>query len=419
MQDSRRGLPASAEQRPRRRRLAAAALATAALMTLAACSQAASGATDSKGKDTSPSKPESGAGTTKSAGIRVAPLTDGKDVIPGEPVTVKAAGGKLESVSVSVSAEGGKALDGELSADGTSWSSAHGTDYGTTYTLAARYTDADGSKKTSEKTLTTLSKDQIFVGTYNVNKNSTVGVALPVSVVFNKPIHDKAAVEKKLKVTASPAVEGSWSWMKDRDGKDRVDYRPKEYWKPGTKVKFRMDLVGVKNGDQVGTQKREIDFTIGKSVVSTVDVTKKTMTVAENGKVLRTLKVSTGKKKFETWNGTMVVLSKVPSIRMDSSTVGIFGPEAYDMKSVKWDVQLTPSGTYAHAAPWNEGKFGRVNASHGCIGMSTADAKWFYDRVDFGDPVTTVNSTDTVAVNNGYGDWNVDWAKWQSGSALK
>ncbi|QUW85504.1 hypothetical protein SMIR_41255 (plasmid) [Streptomyces mirabilis] len=30
---------------------------------------------------------------------------------------------------------------------------------------------------------------------------------------------------------------------------------------------------------------------------------------------------SDGKKTFETWNGTMVVLSKVPTIRMDSSTV--------------------------------------------------------------------------------------------------
>ncbi|MGW0704238.1 L,D-transpeptidase [Streptomyces sp. NPDC002867] len=94
-------------------------------------------------------------------------------------------------------------------------------------------------------------------------------------------------------------------------------------------------------------------------------------------------------------------------------------PCTSSLGDVKWDVQLTPSGTYAHAAPWNEGKFGKVNGSHGCIGMSTKDAKWFYDRVHFGDPVTVINSTDTVAVNNGYGAWNVDWATWQEGSALK
>lgn len=402
--------------RPGRRRLAPAALAVAALATLTACSQTASGSTESKRQGGSaPSRSETQP-EKKPDGITVSPLAGGKNVIPGEPVTVEAEGGKLESVSLT--AQDGESVDGRLSADGTSWISAHPTEYGTTYTLVARYTDTEGKAKTSERAFTTLDKDKVFVGTYNVDEGSTVGVALPVSVVFNKPVHDKAAVERRLSVTSSPAVEGSWSWMKDRDGKDRVDYRPEEYWKPGTKVKFRMDLVGMENGGLSGTQKREIGFTVGKSVVSTVDVVKKTMTIAKNGKVLRTLKVSTGKKTFETWNGTMVVLSKVPSIRMNSATVGIFGPEAYDMKSVKWDVQLTPSGTYAHAAPWNEGKFGRVNASHGCIGMSTADAKWFYDRVDYGDPVTVVNSKDTVAVNNGYGAWNVDWQTWKKGSAL-
>ncbi|MER8046672.1 Ig-like domain-containing protein [Streptomyces sp. NPDC094032] len=404
------------------RRLAAAAFATTALLTAGACAAPAAGPA---GQPKAPSDSAS-PGTTSlpdsaAEPVALSPLAGragGADesVIPGEPLTVTAPAGRLESVSVT--GADGKRLDGRTSPDGTAWVSSHGTGYGARYTVSARVNGADGSARTVTRSFTTLRKSEIFVGTYNVNQGSTVGVALPVSVVFNKPIHDRAAIERKLSVTASPAVEGSWSWMKDRDGKDRVDYRPKEYWKPGTKVTFRMDLVGVRDGALVGTQKREIGFTVGKAVTSTVDVVRKTMTVSENGRPLRTLKVSTGKKTFETWNGTMVVLSKVPTIRMNSATVGIFGQEAYDLGAVKWDVQLTPSGTYAHAAPWNEGKFGRVNASHGCIGMSDADAKWFYDRVDFGDPVTVVNSVDTVAVNNGYGAWNVDWATWRKGSAL-
>ncbi|MFF8378450.1 L,D-transpeptidase [Streptomyces sp. NPDC015661] len=79
---------------------------------------------------------------------------------------------------------------------------------------------------------------------------------------------------------------------------------------------------------------------------------------------------------------------------------------------------LADDGTYAHVAPWNEGRFGRVNASHGCIGMSDADAKWFYDRMNYGDPVTVVDSLDTVATDNGYGAWNVDWTTWRKGSTL-
>jgi lipoprotein-anchoring transpeptidase ErfK/SrfK len=207
--------------------------------------------------------------------------------------------------------------------------------------------------------------------------------------------------------------------MKDRDGKDRIDYRPKTYWKPSTAVTLRVNLAGVDAGGGVyGTQDRIVGFTIGKSVVTTIDVVRKQLTLAESGKVVETLPVSTGKAGFETWNGTMVVLSKVPSITMDSKTVKIFGTEAYNLKDVKWDVQLTPSGTYTHAAPWNEGKFGKINGSHGCIGMSTTDAKRFYERVQPGDPVTVVKSKDTVPTNNGYGDWNVDWATWKAGSAL-
>ncbi|MCY0949848.1 L,D-transpeptidase [Streptomyces sp. H27-S2] len=342
----------------------------------------------------------------------------GETPVPvSQKITVKAEGGSLTSVEVSSPGHG--TVAGTLSPDKSVWTSSSPLAPGAEYTVTAQGADNGGAKLTKTASFTTQAAANTFVGTYNVNKGSTVGVAMPVSITFNKPIQDKAAVERKLAVTASPAVDGSWSWMKDRDGKDRVDYRPKEYWKPGTDVTLRMDLAGVDAGGGVyGTQQREVNFRIGDAVTSTVDVEKKTMTVAKNGKVLRTLNVSTGKKDFETWNGTMVVLSKVPSIRMNSATVGIFGPEAYDMEDVKWDVQLTPSGTYAHAAPWNEGKFGRVNASHGCIGMSTEDAKWFYDQVNPGDPVTVVNSVDTVAVNNGYGDWNVDWVTWKKGSAL-
>lgn len=403
--------------RRRHRRLGLTALVTAALVTLAACTGQAASDPSSGGAAPADREASSG-GAPDEAVVALAPTTDDEDVIPGEPLTVTVDSGTLETVAVAT--EGGQALEGEVSSDGTSWTSEHPTEYGTSYTLQAEIAAAAGGEATAyDSTFTTLSRDDTFIGTYLPDQGTTVGVAMPVSIVFDKPIHDKAAVERQLEVTSTPAVEGAWSWMTDRDGKDRIDFRPRAYWEPGTEVTLRMDLVGVDaGGGLIGTQNRVVDFTIGDAVVSTVDVDAMTMTVERNGELLRTLPVSTGKEGFETWNGTMVVLSKVPSIRMNSATVGIFGPEAYDLGNVKWDVQLTPSGTYAHAAPWNEGKFGVVNASHGCIGMSTADARWFYDQVKLGDPVTVINSTDTVAVNNGYGAWNVDWETWQEGSAL-
>ncbi|MDX3076724.1 L,D-transpeptidase [Streptomyces sp. MI02-7b] len=415
MTDSRRERRTGVNRRPQRRTLGHAALVAAALVALAACTQPAS---ESPPAPTSASPgTRAPAAQSDTASVTFSPAMAGRKVIPGEPLTVESRGGRFTSVSVT--ADDGRTLDGSLSADGTSWTSSLATDYATTYALKARIKSSDDSTATRTSTFTTLSKQKTFVGEYYPDKGATVGVAMPVSIVFNKPVHDKAAVERGLKVTAAPAVEGAWSWMKDRNGKDRIDYRPEKYWAPGTKVTLEMDLVGVNAGGGLyGIQNRKVGFTVGASVISTVDVVKKTMTVAENGRAIRTLPVSTGKKGFETWNGTMVVLSKVPTIRMNSASVGIFGPEAYDLGEVKWDVQLTPSGTYIHAAPWNEGKFGRVNGSHGCIGMSTADAKWFFGKVKVGDPVAVVNSKDTVATNNGYGDWNIGWKTWQQGSAL-
>jgi lipoprotein-anchoring transpeptidase ErfK/SrfK len=353
------------------------------------------------------------------AQLRITPAADDSAVSVHRKVTVRAGDGEITGVKVT--AEGPGALKGTLSDDAHTWTSSERLAPGVTYQVEARATGDNGERLSRNATFTTAEppKDRSFVGEYHPDKGTTVGVAMPVSIVFNKPVRDKAAVERRLKVSSGPSVEGAWSWMTDRDGKDRIDFRPRTYWKPGTEVTLRMSLDGVDVGGLYGTQNRVVRFRIGDAVTTTVDTARKTMTVSENGRKLRTLPVSAGKKGYETWNGTMVVLEKTPTIRMNSRTVQIFGPEAYDLGSVKWDVRLTPSGTFVHAAPWNEGKFGRSNGSHGCIGMSTADAKWFYDHVHPGDPVTVIRSTDTVDANNGYGDWNVDWATWQAGSALK
>ncbi|WP_405875583.1 MULTISPECIES: Ig-like domain-containing protein [unclassified Streptomyces] len=382
------------------------ALASAAAVLLAACS--AGGKGDGGADDGNKGGPPA---------IVVQPGADSGKVPVSRKVTVRARGGSLTSVEVTSPGPG--KVSGNWSKDRSMWTSTTPLAPGATYTVRANGKASAGPALDRTASFTTEAPKNAVVGEYYPDKGTKVGVAMPVSITFNKPIQDRAAIERKLRVTASPAVEGAWNWMKDRNGKDRVDYRPERYWKPGTDVTLRMDLAGVNaGGGAYGTQQRVVNFRIGDAVTSTMDVRKKTMVVARNGKALRTLKVSSGKEGFETWNGTMVVLSKVPTIRMNSSSVRIFGQEAYDLGKVKWDVQLTPSGTYVHAAPWNEGKFGVVNGSHGCIGMSTSDAEWFYDQVHLGDPVTVLHSVDTVATNNGYGDWNVDWATWKQGSAL-
>ena len=48
---------------------------------------------------------------------------------------------------------------------------------------------------------------------------------------------------------------------------------------------------------------------------------------------------------------------------------------------------MTYSGEFLHAAPWSVAYQGHANVSHGCTGMSTANAGWLYHHSQLGDVV--------------------------------
>ena len=104
---------------------------------------------------------------------------------------------------------------------------------------------------------------------------------------------------------------------------------------------------------------------------------------------------------------------------MDSATVDIpkGSPDAYKL-TVKDAMRLTWSGEYLHAAPWSVGSQGVANVSHGCTGMSNANAQWMFNHSLVGDVVKYVNSTRPLEQGNGYTDGNIPWTQWLAGSAL-
>ncbi|MEU6823062.1 L,D-transpeptidase [Streptomyces atriruber] len=241
----------------------------------------------------------------------------------------------------------------------------------------------------------------------NVSSGQTVGVGMPISLTFARPVPvaERAAVERRLKVETNPGVTGSWSWVKDRNLLEgqRVDYRPREPWKPGTEVTVRAGS---------GTTRT---FEVGRSLVATVDVRTHTMKVVKDGRV-REVKVTAGAPGMDTWNGTMVVLDKQSRVLMDSRTVG-YGKAYKDYYN--FAVHLTTSGTYLHENPNANATAGESNVTHGCIGLATdGTARRFYEEVIPGDIVRVVGSKETVAAGNGYGGWNVGWKQWRAGSAL-
>ncbi|MEU1788539.1 Ig-like domain-containing protein [Streptomyces sparsogenes] len=338
----------------------------------------------------------------------------------GEPVEVAASGGTLDSVTVT-DGRGGR-LTGTMSRHGRTWTSDRNAAPGTTYTVKAATRAEGGTAGSARSSFTTPAADLVNKVDWRPGDDSTVGVAQPVSLVFDRPVKDKAAVEKQLKVTTSNNTEGSWGWMKDLSGKDRVDWRPKEYWRPGTEVTLDARLNGTDSGGGGGWFVRDykLGFTIGARQVVKVDLDSKRLTLERDGKAVRTFPVSGGTPGPDTgsWRGTEVLMAKEGTIRMNSETVGL--GNAYD-EMVDYSMRLTWSGTYAHAAPWNAAYFGKANRSHGCIGMSDADAAWLYERVRVGDPfeVKGAETKGRVALNNGFGDWNVGWEEWRAKSALR
>jgi lipoprotein-anchoring transpeptidase ErfK/SrfK len=248
---------------------------------------------------------------------------------------------------------------------------------------------------------------------------ATVGVAMPISVVFSHPVARSArqAVEEALKVTTSTPLSGAWHWY----GSTRVDWRPQAFWPSGTKVSVDAQLKNVGDGNgRWGTHDYHHSFTIGADTETKVNVPGHWMKVYRNGSLVKTMPIDAGSPQFPSWDGTMAVIDKQAEVRMTSCSVGIScdksSPNYYDL-TLPWDVHLTFSGTYVHYSTGDPYP-GHSYGSHGCVHLSLADAQWYYNYVEQGDPVTITGSPrGNAAGDNGYAAFNLSWSDWLSGSA--
>ncbi|MFF8384676.1 L,D-transpeptidase [Streptomyces kanasensis] len=406
--------------------VAAAALWAGAAVGLTGC--AAAGGAGAPGAPGAPGgRPDRAVGDT----IRITPRDGAEGVAPDARLEVRVPDGRLEAVRVRRIEDAQPAdVPGALSPDGLSWRPAPGTRLATAakYAVDAVALDGHGRRSARHSTFTTLVPDHRFIGYFSPENRSTVGTGMIVSFHFNRPVRDRAAVERAIRVTADPPVEVAGHWF----GADRLDLRPEEYWRPGTEVTVDVRLRDVEAAPGVyGIQQRTVRFTIGRSQVSLVDAEAHTMQVRRDGRLLATLPVTAGAPKTTTYNGRMVVTELYEVTRMNGATVGFKdarGKSEYDIKDVPHAMRLTTSGTFLHGNYWAPPTtFGRTNVSHGCVGLrdvkggsTETPAGWFFERTLVGDVVEVVNSRDrTVAPDNGLGGWNMDWRKWKAGSALR
>ncbi|MGH3371767.1 MAG: L,D-transpeptidase, partial [Nocardioidaceae bacterium] len=349
------------------------------------------------------------------AGVTVTPAEGAKSVRPDQPVKVKASSGTLEKVTLRD--DDGDTVTGSYDEAKATWTSVSQLQPGASYTLTGSARGTDGKVVDIRSTFRTLTAGLKLKASMAPLQGETVGVAMPIQIFWNNNVTDKAAVERRLSVKTSVPVEGSWYWLNDK----QVNYRPKTYWPAGTKVAVDIATQGVHAGGEVwGSASRHIEFTIGRSVVANVNVQKHIMVVRIDGKVARSIPVTAGKEGFTTRSGVKVIMEKYRVKRMDARTVGIQpgDPEYYDIRDVQYAQRVTSSGEFVHGAPWSSGSQGSANVSHGCVGMSTENGKWFYDHSIRGDVVDTVGTSKRMELTNGYGDWNLTWSQWLAGSAL-
>jgi lipoprotein-anchoring transpeptidase ErfK/SrfK len=163
-----------------------------------------------------------------------------------------------------------------------------------------------------------------------------------------------------------------------------------------------------------------VKFHVGDAVISKVNAQTHQMKTFINGNLVKTTPITTGKPGHTTRSGVKVIIEKFRQKRMNSETVGIDpnSADGYDIDDVEYAMRVTFSGEFLHAAPWSVADQGHANVSHGCTGMSTADAKWIYDRSKRGDVVEYTGTDRQMTLTNGYGDWNASFASWKAGSAL-
>ncbi|MET9775475.1 Ig-like domain-containing protein [Streptomyces sp. NPDC006367] len=401
-----------------RRALVACAALVAGALTLTACGGSASAGAegDGAGKD--------GAGSVRTSAAKV--VISAKDGSTGASINatgVKVTDGRLTEVRMTVAGTGAS-VPGTLSADGTSWKPKEQLERGTKYRISASAKDTNGLPSAADATFTTVSPANSFIGTYTPDEGTTVGVGMPVSFKFDKEISDRKAVQSHITVTSSSGQKVVGHWF----GSQRLDFRPEEYWKAGSKVTMKIDLDGVEGANGVfGVQKKTVTFTVGRSQVSTVDVDTQTMTVVRDGRTLKSVPISAGSAENPTYNGQMVISEKSLQTHMDGSTVG-FGGE-YDIPDVPHAMRLSTSGTFIHGNYWyskSNPPFGAQGTSHGCIGLRDVQGgrgdtpgKWFYDNSLVGDLVIVKNSPDdTIKPDNGLNGWNMGWGEWVAGSAV-
>lgn len=365
------------------------------------------------------------------ANVTFNPANGSTSVNPTAPITVTAGGGTINTVSLKSST--GAVIAGSLSADKTAWTASQPLGYNHTYTATADALNTAGRSAQSTAKFTTLAPRNLtmpYIDTTSggaLVSGSTYGVGIVPVVHFDEKITDKAAAEKALVVTTTPAVTGAWYWSDSQN----AHWRPETYYAPGTQVTVAANVFGLQVGSGLyGESNVSASFTIGAKHVSIADDNTHQVSVYFGDVLQRTMPTSMGKGgyatgsqgqhiSFYTPSGSYTVIEKDRSVVMDSSTYGlpVKAPGGYK-ETIPYATKISTDGIYLHELDSTVAAQGHYDTSHGCLNLNKANAIWFQQNAQIGDVVQVVNTGGAPAQLWQNGDWTLTWAQWLAGSAL-
>jgi lipoprotein-anchoring transpeptidase ErfK/SrfK len=389
----------------RRRALGALALGIAAPGVLAACAAAAD------------KVEEVVEGPSPAPSLSFSPEASSVDVAPTTPVRLEVRDGWLQRVALSNPE--GKVVAGTLNRDRTEFTTAEPLGYGVQYSWSGSAVGQDGKAVPVAGSFTTVAPTVTVNGQFQLADGQTVGVAAPIILQFDMSIDeaDRAEVEKALKVTTTPEVEGSWGWLPDEVGGSRVHWRTKEYYPAGTTVHVDANLYGVPFGQNAyGATDSTLDFTIGRFQLVKAEASSHQIEVLTDAGVIMTLPCSYGEGDLDrnvTRSGIHVVTEKYEDFYMTNPAAG------YANVRERFAVRISNNGEFIHANPASSGAQGNSNVTNGCINLSTEDAEQYFNTAMYGDPVEVTGTRIPLSYADGdIWDWAVNWDEWKSMSAV-
>ena len=353
----------------------------------------------------------------KAPTIILTPADSSDDVSPTEPVGARVRDGWFQRISLTNA--GGTVVAGTLNRDRTEYTVTEPLGYGASYTWAGSVVGQDGRAVPVSGGFSTINPQTTVNGQFQLADGQTVGVAAPIILQFDAAIadEDKPAVEKALKVTTTPEVEGGWAWLPDEVGGSRIHWRTRDYYPAGTVVHVDADLYGVPFGPQAyGAADSTLDFTIGRRQVVKAEASSHRIQVITDEGVIMDFPCSYGEGDLDrnvTRSGIHVVTEKYEDFYMTNPAAG------YADVHERYAVRISNNGEFIHCNPNSIGAQGNTNVTNGCINLNLENSQQYFDSAMYGDPVEVTGTRIDLSYADGdIWDWAVDWNEWVSMSAL-